>query len=124
MASKPMKPTDTAARLALGLTLAILIIACPMAVRPQDPSDLMPAQSAAKARAILDEAVAALRGSAYLQARDYDCKGRYGEFDTISGESGGSVEARFMRQFPDKSRTEMDSKAFLTDIYGIPINTK
>jgi len=123
MAFEPMKPTHTAARVALGLALAILI-ACPIAVRPQDPNELMPAQSAAKARAILDDAVAALGGQVYLQARDYDCKGRYGNFDTVTGQSGGSVEARFMRQFPDKTRTEMDSKAFITDIYGIPINTK
>jgi hypothetical protein len=118
-----MKPTHSAARLALGLTLAILI-AWPLAVRPQDPNELMPAQSAAMARTILDQAVAALGGQAYLQVHDSDCKGRYGEFDTFTGQSGGSVEARFMRQFPDKTRTEMDSKAFITDIYGIPINTK
>ena len=47
----------------------------------------------------------------------------YGSFDTASGESEGSIEARFERQFPDKSRTEMDSKTFITDIYGIPVNT-
>lgn len=118
------KRVDTAAPLALGLIVLAMLIAWPMAARPQDPNELMPAQSAAKARAILDDTVAALGGHAYLQAQDFDCKGRYGDFDTVTGESGGSVEARFMRQFPDKTRTEMDSKAFITDIYGIPINTK
>jgi outer membrane lipoprotein-sorting protein len=118
-----MKSTHTAARVALGLALAILV-ACPIAVRPQDPNELMPAQSAAMARTILDQAVAALGGQAYLEAQDYDCKGRYGNFDSVTGQSGGSVEARFMRQFPDKTRTEMDSKNFITDIYGIPISSK
>lgn len=123
MAFGGVKPTHFGARFALGLTLAILI-ACSMAARPQVPNELIPAQSAAMARTILDQAVDALGGQAYLQVQDYDCKGRYGNFDSVTGQSGGSVEARFMRQFPDKTRTEMDSKAFITDIYGIPINTK
>ena len=106
------------------VSFALIFSACAGTVRAQNPDDLMPAQSAAKARSILDDAVAALGGEAYLHVRDTDCKGTYGAFDTVTGESDSAIPARFTRQYPDKSRTEMDSKSFLTDIYGIPINLK
>ena len=96
---------------------------CATTARAQDPRDLMPAASEAKASQLLAQTVDAMGGQVYLNARDLDCKGRYGQFDTSNGESEGSIEARFVRVYPNRSRTEMDSKTFITDIYGIPVNT-
>lgn len=102
--------------------LAIFVF-CAVSARAQDPRELMPAASEAKARQLLAQTIDALGGPHYLNARDLDCHGRFGQFDTSNGQSEGSIEARFERVYPDKSRTEMDSKTFITDIYGIPVNT-
>jgi hypothetical protein len=89
----------------------------------QDPRSLMPDVSAAKAKEILGQAVAALGGPVYLNARDLDCSGRLAQFES-SGAVGGYVQTRILKEFPDKYRVELDSKTFITDIYGIPINKK
>jgi hypothetical protein len=117
-----MKPARAFVKCAASLAAAILAFSA-IPVRAQDPRELMPAASEAKARDLLAQATDALGGQVYLNARDLDCRGRFGQFDTANGESEGSVEARFERVYPDKSRTEMDSKTFITDIYGIPVNT-
>jgi hypothetical protein len=96
---------------------------CAIPARAQDPRDLMPAASEAKAKELLAQAIDALGGRIYLNAHSLDCHGRYGQFDGANGESEGSIEARFERVFPDISRTEMDSTSFITEIYGIPVNT-
>jgi hypothetical protein len=102
---------------------AMVFTFCATTARAQDPRDLMPAASEAKARQLLAQTVDAMGGQVYLNARDLDCKGRYGQFDTSNGQSEGSIEARFVRVYPNRSRTELDSKTFITDIYGIPVNT-
>ena len=102
---------------------AVTLIALPRHARAQS-QELMPAASAAKAHDILNQAVAALGGETYLRMRDLDCKGHYGQFDSASGETGGAIEARFAQLTPDKTRTELEAKTFLTDIYYFPIQTK
>jgi len=113
-----------AARYAALLLAVVLAVASLSALRAQSPDDLMPAASAAKARNILEEAVTALGGPTYLNARDLDCKGRIGQFDSGSGAAAGSFEGRFLRQFPDRNRTEVTGKNYITNIYSLEVNTK
>ena len=103
--------------------LAAMVALCPAVVAAQDPRELMPAASAAKANELLDQAITALGGQAYLNARDSDCTGTFAQFES-SGAVGGYVQTHILKQFPDKYRVELDSKTFITDIYGIPVNKK
>jgi hypothetical protein len=88
--------------------------------RPQNPDQLLPEQSAAKAGALLQQAIDSLGGRAYLGVRDSDCTARSGSFDTISGEAGGSIEVHILRMPPDKSRVEYLGHGFgMSDPLGI-----
>jgi hypothetical protein len=77
----------------------------------------MPAESAARARSILDESVAALGGPAYLNLRDADCTARVAGFER-SGEVGGLGEVHILRQLPDKNRTEYDKRGDIVTVYA------
>jgi hypothetical protein len=105
--------TSTAASLAA----ALLLICLPPVAGAQNPDSLMPAESAARARTILDQAVAALGGPAYLRLRDSDCTARFAGFER-SGEIGGLGEARLLRQLPDKNRTEYDRRGDIVTVYA------
>src|ERR1700684_3528812 len=50
------------------------------AVSAQDTAILMPDQSTAKAKQIIQQATNALGGSAYLDMRDFTCTGSAGQF--------------------------------------------
>jgi outer membrane lipoprotein-sorting protein len=104
-------PRSIFATLALGL-----LCVPPPAARAQNPDSLMPAASAAKARAILNESIEALGGQAYLQLRDADCTAKFAGFER-SGEIGGVGEVRVLRQMPDKNRTEYDKRGTIVTIY-------
>jgi hypothetical protein len=69
----------------------------------------MPEQSAAKARTILQQVIAALGGHAYLDVRDSDCSGRAAQFGH-NDELLGFTPFRDMWLLPDKNRTEYISK--------------
>jgi len=117
-----MKPTSSGT--VLGLLLALCVLwAGPARAFAQNPDDLMPAESAAKAKAVLQQSIDAMGGPAYLHARTLDCKGTIAQFES-SGAIGGYVQARVLRDLPDKTRTEMDTTVPITDIYGIPVNKK
>ncbi len=77
----------------------------------------MPAESAAKARAILDQAIEALGGPKYLRLRDSDCTAKYAGFER-SGEIGGLGEVHVLRQLPDKNRTEYDKRGDIVTVYA------
>jgi hypothetical protein len=85
--------------------------------RAQNPDDLMPAVSAAKAKAMLQQAIEALGGAAYLNVHNSDCTGRFAQFQH-SGDIGGYIEMREYREMPDKNRVEYDPKATIIDIYA------
>jgi len=71
------------------------------AAAPEDPA------SAKQARAVLDQMIAALGGTAYLNVQDMEQKGRFYSFDH-NGEATGSG-APFVRywKWPDRDRMEM-----------------
>jgi outer membrane lipoprotein-sorting protein len=103
------------AAIAAGLALSLLSVHPP--ARAQSANNLMPAESAAKARAILDQAIEALGGPMYLRLRDSDCTAKFAGFER-SGEIGGLGEVRVLRQLPDKNRTEYDKRGDIVTVYA------
>lgn len=101
--------------------LAIMILAstglatAPAAVA-QDSEILMPEQSAAKAKEILQQAVEALGGNAYLNVHDITCTGRIGSFGH-SGELTGFGKFIDFAEPPFKERQENLPKRNIVEIY-------
>lgn len=95
--------------------IACLILVFGLAMAPGKPAaaqpeqDLFPEQSAAKAKAILQQVIAALGGSAYLNVRDSDCEGRVAQY-AHSGEVAGFTPYHDLWVLPDKNRAEYISK--------------
>ena len=85
--------------------------------RAQNADQLMPDASAAKAKAILQQAIDALGGAAYLNVHNSDCAGRFAQFQH-SGEIGGYIQVREYREMPDKIRVEYDPKALIINLYA------
>ena len=69
--------------------------------RAQDGQFLMPEQSAAKAKELLNQTITALGGAAYLNVHDYTCTGRSGTFDH-SGDMTNFVELRIRASSPTR----------------------
>jgi hypothetical protein len=85
--------------------------------RAQSPEVLLPEQSAAKAKELLQQAIAALGGPAYLGVRDSTCTGRLSLFGH-SGDLTGYEAFRDLWKLPDKNRTEYAKKGNLIDVYN------
>ena len=101
--------------------LAIMVLAgaglaTPPAAVAQDSQFLMPEQSAAKAKEILQQAVEALGGNAYLNVHDVTCTGRIGTFDH-SGELTGFGKFIDFAEPPFKERQENLPKRNIIEIY-------
>jgi len=112
-----MKHKSAFAFAAANLAAALLMVCIARPARAQNPNSLMPAEGAARAKAILDQAIAALGGPAYLGLRDSDCTARFAGFER-SGEIGGLGEVRVLRQLPDKNRTEYDKRGDIVTVYA------
>ena len=98
----------------------LLAIFAPPALRTvhaQNPDDMMPAASAAKAKSILAQAITALGGDAYLQVRNSDCRGRAAQFEH-SGGVVGYLQFRDLKEMPDKNRMEYGPKSNIVDLYA------
>jgi hypothetical protein len=93
-----------------------LLLSVPLA-HAQNPDQMMPDASAAKAKAVLQQTIDALGGAAYLNVHNSDCTGRYAQFQH-SGEIGGYLEIREYREMPDKIRMEYDPKAIIVNVYA------
>ena len=105
-------------RLGIAALLGVIALTVlPSLARAQNPNDITPDASAAKAKAILQQAIDALGGAAYLNVHNSDCTGRYAQFQH-SGEIGGYLEIREYREMPDKSRIEYDPKAIIVNVYA------
>ncbi len=85
--------------------------------RAQNPDEILPAASAAKAKALLQQAIEGLGGAAYLNVHNSDCSGRYAQFQH-SGDIGGYIEIREYREMPDKQRVEYGPKGNIVNIYA------
>jgi hypothetical protein len=95
-----------------GTTMSIELMA-----RPQNPDEMLPAPSAAKAKEILTQSIAALGGSAYLNVRNSDCSGRAAQFEH-SGAVEGYLQFRDYKEMPDKNRMEYGPKGIIVDLYS------
>jgi outer membrane lipoprotein-sorting protein len=84
---------------------AIWIAASPRAAVAQDPNSMMPAESAAKAKQLIQAAVQALGGAAYLNVRDVTCTGKLSQFGHSGGLNGYAKFVDYAKP-PDKDRTE------------------
>ena len=99
------------------LVSAIAILLCLPLARAQNPDEMMPDASAAKAKAILQQAIDGLGGAAYLNVHNSECTGRYAQFQH-SGEIGGYLQVHEYREMPNKIRMEYDPKALIIDLYA------
>jgi hypothetical protein len=71
--------------------------------------EMLPDQSAAKARQLVQQVIAALGGQAYLHVRDSQCDGRTAQFGT-AGTLTGFTLFHDLWLLPDKNRVEYISK--------------
>jgi hypothetical protein len=83
----------------------------------QDDQFLMPDQSTAKAKQILEQAVEALGGGAYLNVHDVTCTGRIGQFDH-AGEVTGFGKFIDYTQPPAKDRQENLPKRNIIQVFN------
>jgi hypothetical protein len=79
-------------------------------VSAQNPDTLMPEQSTAKAKQILQQFIEALGGPSYLEVRESECRGRRALFGH-NGELTGYIDFINDRRYPDKDRTEYIAKS-------------
>jgi len=71
--------------------------------------EMLPDESAAKGRQVMQQVIAALGGQAYLNVRDMQCDGREAQFGT-AGTLMGFTLYRDIWLLPDKNRVEYISK--------------
>jgi hypothetical protein len=115
-------------RLKLRTTICLLFVlglatafGKPAAAGPDQ--ELLPEQSGAKAKAVLQQVITALGGRAFLEVRDVDCTGRLAQFGH-NNDLTGFTPVHDLWILPDKNRTEFISKGenslagYLLGIYG------
>jgi outer membrane lipoprotein-sorting protein len=83
----------------------------------QNPDTMMPEQSAAKAKQILQQLTDALGGAGYLEVRESDCEGRLARFGH-SGELIGYTNFKDYWRYPDKNRTDYSKKGVIINLYN------
>jgi hypothetical protein len=98
-------------------TLVGVSLAAPVAVCAQEDELLMPEESAAKAKQLLNQAIDALGGAAYLNVHDTTCTGRIGTFDH-SGQLTGFGQFIDYTIPPFKERQENLPKRNIIEVYN------
>jgi hypothetical protein len=103
----------------VGAALPLLagLLFCAASARAQDAQVMLPEQSAAKAKELLQQTIQALGGQAYLNVRDASCTGRYGQFGH-SGDLEGYEKFFEFSVLPDKDRTEHSKKRNIIEVYN------
>jgi hypothetical protein len=101
---------------ALALCFGMALGASPRA-GAQDDEILMPAQSTAKAKQILQAAIQALGGQAYLDVHDVTCTGNIGQFDHAGNVTGFGKFIDYSIP-PNKERQENLPKRNIIEIYN------
>ena len=98
-------PTSFIAR-AFGITVLVAIAALATPLRTAAQEDVLtPDQSSAKAKQILQQAIAGLGGPAYLNVKDITVEAKLGQFDH-SGQLRGYAKIIDIAIPPDKDRSE------------------
>jgi hypothetical protein len=108
---------------------ACVLMILPFSIAAQDavpgspesspPSQTVPIdqENARKARAVLDQAIQALGGEAYLNIKDVSQEGRAYSFHNGEPNSVGTLFRRF-RKYPDRDRFELTKKRDVIEIYS------
>lgn len=104
------------AGLALGFALAWTAMLV-SAVGAQDTVVMMPEQSAAKAKAVIAQSIAAMGGPAYLNVHDVTYEGRLSQFGH-SGELNGFEKFLDFEVPPEKDRQENLPKRNLIEVFN------
>jgi hypothetical protein len=99
------------------IVLTALWVAAAPSARAQDDETMMPAQSAAKAKELLQETIAAFGGQAYLNVHDSTCEGHLGGFGH-SGDLNGFEHFVDYEVPPSKDRQENLPKRNIIEIYN------
>lgn len=100
--------------LAAALLTALAAFSAPSS-GAQSAQALLPEQSAAKAKELLQKTLTALGGAAYLGVRDYSCTGRLASFGS-QGDLSGYTRFLDLWLLPDKNRTEYGKKQNIIDV--------
>jgi hypothetical protein len=101
----------------LAILGGVLLVVVATPARSQDEQYLMPEQSQTKALNLVNQAVEALGGSAYLNVKDVTCTGRLSSFDH-SGEVTGFGKFIDYSQPPDKDRQENLPKRNIISVFN------
>ena len=103
------------------VVLAVAVPSVALQMAGQNPYSLMPEQSAAEGKQILDGLINGLGGRGYTEVRESECTGRRAMF----GHDGGLIgytDFNDFRHFPDKARIEYVGKGrntILQSLIGI-----
>jgi outer membrane lipoprotein-sorting protein len=108
------KPIEYSTKIALGLLLGCMLASAGTA---QNPENLMPEESAAKGKQILNSLINGFGGPAYLEVRESDCEGRRASFGH-NGELTGYTRFKVYWRYPDKNRTDYSKKGVIIDLYN------
>lgn len=93
----------------------MILLAASVPAHAQDGEILLPEQSAAKAKSLIQGMIQALGGNAYLNAKDTTCHGRLGTFGHSGMLSNYEIFVDYVK-FPDKDRTEFSKKRNIINI--------
>jgi len=102
-------------KLRVSVVVAAAILALPAMSFGQSAATMLPAESEAKGRELLQKAIAALGGQAYLNVKDLYRTGRLAQFAS-NGELSGFVKFEDYVKLPDKNRTEYANKKNLMSV--------
>jgi hypothetical protein len=101
--------------------LAVFVLSSALVSVPhataQNPDTLMPEQSAAKAKQLLEQLTDAMGGAGYLEVRESDCEGRLSRFGH-NGELTGFTNFKDYWLYPDKNRTDYSKKGVIINLYN------
>jgi hypothetical protein len=95
---------------------ALALLGSARLLRAQNPDTLMPEQSTAKGKQILQQLIDGLGGPTYLDIKDSDCEGRLARFGH-NGEMTGYTNFKDFWRYPDANRTEYSKKGVINNLY-------
>ena len=110
--------SQTFVRAALVLGIAVVCAGFTRVAGGQNPETMDPDANKAKARQLLNQAVAALGGDLYRQQRASECDGRVAQFDRNGG-TMGYTQIRTYWSYPDKNRTEYVVKSTKGGLFAV-----
>ncbi len=113
-----LKPVNDRVRICgrFAAAAALFAVLLAPAASPQNPDTLMPEASAAKAKQILQQLIAAFGGPTYMDIRDSDCEGRLARFGH-NGEMTGYTNFKDYWRYPDANRTDYAKKGVIINLY-------